>query len=256
MKKYYFALWTAAALSWTASAPAATLFSENFEGYTSFPNQIPSGDQVNAGIPMLSEGASEAWYGARFETPDSTASINSDLAIQRYGGGSNMTHTGRFEDDAGLLFKLNTTGYDNITLSFNWRTFLADTSDRLVVGYHVGAISQFGACNGNGELGCFADLRTALPWYTSQTGTTPTGNWTQLLRATSSNTWTNQSYTLSPAANNQSEVWVAFWLDNGEGDYGKIDNVMVTATPVPVPAAMWLFGSGLAGFGVFARRRR
>lgn len=252
MKKFYFALWTAAALSWTANAPAATLFSEDFEGYTSFPSQTPLFDPINAGIPKLSEGVSEVWYGGRYES--ASGSIDSDLAVQRFGGGSNNTHTGRFEDDTGLLLKLNTTGYTNVALSFDWRTFLAETSDRLVVGYHVGSISGFGTCTGAGESGCYADLTSALPWYTSQTGTTLTGNWTQLLRASASNSWNSQSYTL--AADNQSEVWIAFWLDNGEGDYGKIDNVMVTATPVPVPAAVWLFASGLAGFGVFARRRR
>lgn len=233
---------------------AATFFSENFEGYTSFPNQIPSGDYVNAGIPKLSEGASKVWYGGRFESASGT--INSDLAVQQYGGGSNMTHTGRFEDDTGLLLKLNTTGYDNVTLSFDWRTFLAGTSDRLVVGYHVGSISQFGSCTGAGESGCYADLLSPFPWYTSQTGTTLTGNWTQLLRASASNSWNSQSYTLATAADNQSEVWIAFWLDNGEGDYGKIDNVMVTATPVPVPTAVWLFGSGLLGLIGIARRKK
>jgi len=30
----------------------------------------------------------------------------------------------------------------------------------------------------------------------------------------------------------------------------------VTAAPVPLPAAAWLFGSALAGFTAFGRRRR
>ena len=244
------------ALSWSVGASAATVFSENFEGYTSFPDQIPWGDPGNKGIPKISEGAAEVWYGGRFETPDN-GSIDSDLYIQKVGGGSNPTHTGRFEDDAGLLFKLNTTNLDNITLSFDWRTFLAETNDRFVAGYHVGPISGFGACTGEGEAGCFADLRTSLPWYrTGMMGKTLTGNWTQLLRANAANSWSNQTYLLPDAVENQSEVWFAFWLDNGEGDHGKLDNVTVTATVVPVPAAMWLFGSGLAGFGVFARRQR
>lgn len=236
-------------------ALAATIFSDNFQGYTSFPNMIPMGDPVNAGIPKISEGAAEIWYGARFETPDSGASIDSDLAIQKFGGGANMSHTGRFEDDAGLLFKLNTTGLSNVALSFDWRTFSATSNDKLVVGYHIGSIPGFGTCAGGGESGCYADLRTSLPWYTTQTGTTLTGNWTQLARYSASDTWHNAAYALS-GADNQSEVWVALWLDNGEGDYGKIDNVMVTATVVPVPAAVWLFGSGLLGLMGIATQRR
>jgi len=239
--------------AFAAPASAVTVFSENFEGYTSFPNQAPLGDPINAGIPKISEGAAEVWYGARFETPDS-GSIDSDLAIQKFGGGSNNTHTGRAEDDAGLVFKLDTTNLDAITLSFDWRTFLADTGDRFVVGYHVGPITQFGACAGNGEAGCFADLKTALPWYTTQTGTTLTGNWSQLLRSTKSDTWQGASFLLPDAVENQSEVWFAFWLDNGEGDYAKVDNVKVTATVVPLPAAIWLFGTGLLGLIGVARR--
>lgn len=244
-------------LSAASSAQAVTLFSENFEGYTSFPHFIPliPPDPVNAGIAKISEGASEVWYGARFEIPDG-GTINSDLAIQKFGGGSNNTHTGRVEDDAGMLFKIDTTGKNNVNLSFDWRTFLTGTKDRFVVGYHVGSITGFGTCTGEGEAGCFADLTTSLPFYTNQNDLTPTltGNWTQLLRASQNNSWTNQSYTLGNDANNQSEVWIAFWMDNGEGDYAKFDNVLVTAVPEAETYAMLLAGLGLVGFAV--RRRK
>lgn len=243
-------------LSAANSAQAVTLFSENFEGYSSFPNYDPFLDPVNSGIAKTSEGANEAWYGARFETPDN-GSINEDLAIQKFGGGSNMTHTGRAEDDAGMLFKIDTTGLNNVNLSFDWRTFLTTTSDRFVVGYHVGSIAGFGTCTGNGEAGCFADLKTSLPWYTNQNDLNPTttGNWTQLLRASQNNSWTNQSYTLGNDANNQSEVWIAFWMDNGEGDYAKFDNVSVSAVPEADSYAMLLAGLGLVGYTVSRRKR-
>lgn len=243
-------------LSAASSAQAVTLFSENFEGYTSFPTYDPFLDPVNAGIAKLSEGASEVWYGARFENPDN-GQINDDLAVQKYGGPltTNNTHTGRVEDDAGMLFKIDTTGKNNVTLSFDWRTFLAGKKDRFVVGYHVGSIAGFGACTGEGELGCFADLTTSLPFYTNQNDLNPTltGNWTQLLRASRHSNWTNQSYTLGNDANNQSEVWIAFWMDNGEGDYAKFDNVLVTAVPEAETYAMLLAGLGLVGFA--ARRK-
>jgi hypothetical protein len=262
MKKIQLALSAIAAIGLSAfalSASATTvLFSEDFEGYTSFPDLIPlfPPDPVNAGIPKISEGAAEVWYGARFEKPDD-GTIDSDLAVQKFGGGSNNTHTGRTEDDAGLLFKLDTTNRDAITLSFDWRTFLADTNDRFVVGYHIGPISQFGTCTGEGETGCFANLRTALPWYTNQNDLNPTltGNWSQLLRDTESDDWMSESFLLPDAVENQSEVWFAFWLDNGEGDFAKVDNINVTATVIPVPPAVWLFGSGLLGLVAVSRRR-
>jgi hypothetical protein len=43
-------------------------------------------------------------------------------------------------------------------------------------------------------------------------------------------------------------------MDNGEGDYAKFDNVMVTAVPEAETYAMVLAGLGLVGF--MARRRR
>lgn len=250
-------------LAGSVNAQAVILFDEDFEGYTSFPDTVPSTDQVNKGIPKISEGASEVWYGARFETPDG-GSIDSDLFVQRFGDafsppcvGVNCTHTGRFEDDAGLLFKINTTNMTSVTLGFDWRTFRAETGDRLVVGYHVGPISGFGACAGNGEAGCFADLRTSLPWYASQNGTALSGNWTQLLRASASSSWHDESFSLV-GADNASEVWIAFWLDNGEGDYAKIDNILVTAAPVPEVEtwAMMLVGMGLVGLRLRRKAER
>lgn len=259
MNQHAIMTWSVAVLLSAASisqAAAVSLFSEDFEGYTSF-NQAPYGDPINAGIPKISEGAKGIWYGARFETGDN-GTINQDLAIQQYGGGSNNTHTGRTEDDAGLLIKLDTTGLQDIRLDFDWRTFSASTRDRFVVGYRTAPIADFGTCTGEGEAGCFADLRSSLPWYTTQRGTPVlTGNWSELLRNTRSNSWTTESFTLDASANNQSEIWIAFWLDNGEGDYAKIDNINVYGTAiVPLPAAVWLFGSGLLGLAGAVRREQ
>jgi hypothetical protein len=266
MMNFFRSLFVLALVSATGSASAITLFSEDFEGYTSFPDEAPNNDEINAGIPKISEGASEIWYGARFEDPDSgsgsSASINSDLAVQNYGDafsapcyGDNCTHTGRVEDDAGLLFKVDATNMTGLTLSFDWRTYSANSGDKVVVGYRIGSIGGFGTCTGNGEAGCFADLRNSMPWYTTQTGTSLTGNWTQLMRANADSDWNSETFSLT-GADDASEVWVAIWLDNGEGDFAKFDNVVVTATPVPEAEtyAMMLAGLGLVGFMVSRRR--
>lgn len=51
---------------------------------------------------------------------------------------------------------------------------------------------------------------------------------------------------------------MAFWLNDGESDVGKVDNVVVMADQVvvPLPAAVWLFGSGLLGLMGIARQRK
>lgn len=241
------------------NAHAVTLLSEDFEPYTFSCGFFGCSD--NSGIAKISEGASETWYGARFEdtgggTNGTKSSIDSDLSVQYNGGGTNTTHTGRVADDAGMLFRISTVGYSSVNLSFDWRTYLAETTDRIVVGYHVGSIADFGsdfagsACAGNGENGCYADLRSA---YTSSANSWTTG-WTELMRDSASNSWNSENFGLAAG---ESEVWVAFWMDNGSGDYAKFDNVLVTATPVPEADtyAMLLTGLGLVGYAVSRRKR-
>ena len=221
-------------LSTSASRGQGLLFSETFNGYTSFPSQIPSGDYVNTGLPQISEGANAFWYGARFQSGSGT--IDSDLAVQKVGGSGNNTPVGRFEDDAGIVLRINTTGYENVNLTFDWRTFLAETTDRFTVGYHVGD-----------NLG----FDTGANRYRDLTGTWST-SWTQLLSASANNYFTTQSFALP---DNVGPVYVAFWMNNGEGDYGKLDNVVITGTlliPEPSTGSLML----LAGVVWLMGRRR
>jgi hypothetical protein len=199
----------------TARSGGVELFHETFNGYSSFPSQIPSGDYVNTGIPLTSEGADEFWYGVRFQSGSGT--IDSDLAVQQFGGGTNQTPVGRFEDDAGIVLRVDTTGYANVNLSFSWRTFLAETTDRFTVGYHVGDNLGFATSGVN-------RYRDLSPSGWSQ--------WTQLLSASANNSFQIQSFTLP---GNAGPVYVAFWMNNGESDYGKVDNVVISADVIPVP---------------------
>ncbi len=211
----------------------------------------------------MNGGADENWYGARFEQPGG-GTIAQDVGVQKVGGGTpyNSTPTGLAEDDAGLMFRLDTTGLENIQLTFDWRTFSTGSTDRFVAGYFVGDLAA-------GHPYGFAtdrtiDLRNAVHGGTNGTwnwnpinGGGNTGNWNELLRATSPSNWQNGNFNLS-LADDASEVWVAFWLDNGENDFSKFDNVVVTADAlvvVPVPAAVWLFGSGLLGLVGISRRK-
>jgi hypothetical protein len=241
-------------------ASAALLFFEDFEGYTSFPTLtntftgVPAGhptagtveERINSGVPMLSEGAKEIWYGARFQSGGGTT--DSDLAVQNYGSinrpddpNRNYTPVGRFEDDAGLAFKVSTLGADDVHLLFGWRTYAVESADRVRVGYRT-SNPGFGSCAGEGTSSCFANLTSGAGSWSHWTAFTlsdpsPAGN---------SNVWVFENFLLP---SNEQEVWVAFWLDNGEGDIGKIDNIQVTSSipvvPVPEPSSALLLVSGL-----------
>jgi hypothetical protein len=214
------------------SASAAVLFSEDFDGYTKFPDEHPAGDPVNFGLPEISEGADEVWYGGRFQTPDS-GTIPQDIAVQQVGGSPNNTPVGRMEDDAALMFNVSTLGYTSASLDFDWRLFNA-TGDTLRAGYFVGTITGWAADRTQNFLN---------QW----------GSWTEVATKTNS-TWSHVSTALP---GNKVSIWVAFWLDNGEGNFGKIDNVVVVSgQQVPEPATFVLAGFGIAAVGCVAVQRR
>jgi hypothetical protein len=231
--------WCACAISVLLALPlaarAATLFHEDFDGYTSFPSQDPIGDPINPGLAKISEGADSHWYGIRFETPSSGSSLDGDLAVQKVGGATNLTPVGRVEDEAGMAFRIDTVDYQSATLEFDWRTFLVSGADRLRVGYFVGDIPGFASSD-------YFDARgTPYAW----------ANWTPLLEG-KGDVIQHASYSLPVGA---SSLWVVFWLDNGEGDYGKFDNVEVTAVPTPVPEPGVALLAALAAAAAVTLRR-
>ncbi|MBX3396673.1 MAG: PEP-CTERM sorting domain-containing protein [Phycisphaerae bacterium] len=215
------------ALSAPGQAVAGPLFFEDFEGYTSF-----SGSQ-NPGLPLVSEGAKETWYGGRFEAGDG-GSIDSDLSVWRLPSvyPQNITF-GQFEDDAGLLFRVSTLGVANPVLSFQWKTHNTESGDRFVAGYYVGSINFTGDTPDGPNDNRVRRFNQDGPQWNG-------GGWVELLRSRNETTWTTSTYNLP---GNQANVWVAFWMDNGEGDLGKVDNIIVT--PEPMTAMLLLLG--LAG---------
>ena len=189
---------------------------------------------------MQSEGADAFWYGGRFEPADG-GTIDSDLAVQKYGGGSNGGHTGRFEDEAGLLFHINTELLSNVTLGFQWcGTFLADSADRLRVGFYVGELN-FGSSR-------YQDFNSIFGsnWWTSA--------WTQVFSTGPNNSWHTVTV---PLPSGEPSVWVAFWMDGEEGNYAKIDNICVKGSQnIPEPGSIVLAAIAAAIGGLVALRRR
>lgn len=244
------------ATSASAEGASNTLFSEDFEGYTDFTHSNLGVDpKYNPGVPLISEGAKETWYGAYFETPNVIGDVTEDLGVQSpiwYEPAE--SNTGRFSNDAGLLFRIDTSNVASSILSFEWHTYEPVAGDNFRAGYFAGSLP--GSDCDDAE-GCVFDFSGESDFWSS---------WTELVSGQfiepPEGGGMSESFTLPGGV---SELWVAFWMDSDEATgvcpyyycgLAKIDNVMVTATaPVPVPAAVWLFGTGLLGLVGVARCR-
>jgi hypothetical protein len=131
---------------------------------------------------------------------------------------------------------INTTGFGNIQLVFDWKPLsAAEDSDKLYAAFCLG-----GTCSNTSNTGW-----TSLPALGLGLG---------------GSGWTiDQTFDLAGAANN-AQLNIRFWTDVSSSDEGAyVDNVRVVGTavsPVPEPEiyAMLLAGLGLMGF--VANRKR
>lgn len=256
-------------ISFAVSAETVKLFNETFDGVKGFKCDWSYGfcDKRKYGVPTKSRGADNNWTGVRFERPDS-GKIHHDVGVQKYGGGSNWTHTGAVKDDAGLMFTLDTTGYENISLSFDWRTFYDGSyyePDELVVGYFIGDVMAGLPKSQKNQYKHTLDLRNAAhggvdgAWNWGNTTGGNNGDWVEIFRGGPNDNWSFENIILGIDAADASSISIAFWADADNWATGKFDNVMVhgdRVSAVPVPAAAWLFGSGLLGLTGIARRRK
>ncbi len=203
----------------TSNANAVLLFHEDFN----------TGRNV-AGVPTIAKGADNDWYGARFEPGGGT--IRSDIGMRKKGN----NRFAQFKDDAGILINVSTLNYTDVILDFNWRTKGTERNDRFRAGWFDGIITGFDSYR-------VKDLTS---------GPASWSNWTELLAGTPTSDWQYTSYSLP---SNQSNLWLAFWMDDGNRDRGWVDNINVNGTVIPEPATLTLLGLGLLGLYRLKRKK-
>lgn len=142
----------------------------------------------------------------------------------------------QFIDAAATQLSISTLGYQNITLSFDWAALTdSDSSDLLIAEWRIGS----GA------------------WNTATGGTN-----LATLGLGGNGSFTGSGTLDLIGAGNQSNIQFRFRTNVSDHDEGAyVDNVVlsgtaISTTPVPEPASLTLFGSGLLGLGAMIRRRR
>jgi hypothetical protein len=155
--------------------------------------------------------------------------VSNHLMLQDQGGN-------QFIDAAAAQLSISTLGFQNITLSFDWAALTdSDSNDLLIAEWRIGS----GA------------------WNTATGGTN-----LATLGLGGNGSFTGSGTLNLVGAANLSNIQFRFRTNVSDHDEGAyVDNVVlsgtaISTTPVPEPASLTLFGSGLLGFGALIRRRR
>ena len=161
----------------TSASATDVLFADNFEEYV-----------YNQGLDLYAEMEAQGWYIYDYTHPYN----DDDITIQT----SNPIDAEyvSIRDDSYIRTSIDTSGYENIELSYYRRVFGLGGGDSLEIEWRIG------------DSGTWETLESVLH---------------------DQNTWQYKSWLLS-GAEDESEIQIRFRLDNGNDDYGHVDSVLVS----------------------------
>jgi PEP-CTERM motif len=218
------------------SAHAVVIYSDTFE------STARSTLAQNA-VPEVADYGSSGWYGVEF---GSGAGVSGDATVtsESFFVPANDLRA-NMQRDSGFMLKLDTTGFSSVSLTLEWNTRGTDvTPDRFRIDYiSSAAIDALVLANPHG----FLDLTA----YTAS-----------LTNLFSSRNDSNSQFPAGPFAlpTDVASLYVVLWMDDGSGDIGQFDNIVVSGElkpqPVPEPSALLYFAVGLLGLSLAVRRRK
>ncbi len=176
----------------------------------------------------------------------------SDNAVSNAGGWRHDLEWGLFKSDVGGVITLNAQGVNQAGTNFGFTIFMGMDASNFAYNHH----GNWNKTNNSGGVTANT-LPNTLPPSPPVTVTTLTtadvvaysvgGATPSNLNTISFNAIAGQVYTILLGGYRNGS-----WGDTNDG---YVLNVSSSAAAVPIPAAVWLFGSALAGLGVIGRRK-
>ena len=250
MKKSLLSAGVALALA-SGAAQAATLTAgETFDVFVNVAGSCFTFGACNATTGAFVDGDSDALAAGTSANP----TFGSAIAGDGHAGVINISTT---DDGAGgVNFTVN---------SFNMDTYLGTAGGAFATqGTNVGTMS--GSVNAAGDIaldltgrdGMAQFFNTSLgqqPWNAGSTFTS--GNQVNAVADYTGSTLANDGSAAIVSASQVGPAW-GFFVNTPYTEVFSLDfsNATIVASPVPVPAAVWLFGSGLLGLVGVARRKK
>ena len=68
--------------------------------------------------------------------------------------------------------------------------------------------------------------------------------------------WNGSGTVFGTTLDRQFSIDSVFMRDNGQGEQHHINSLAISTLAIPTPPAIWLFGPGLVGLIVIARRKK
>jgi hypothetical protein len=162
------------------------------------------------------------------------------------------------EYSQGAQFNVNTTGYSNISLSFNWASTTQGVGN-LQAQYTLNGStwqnigSEYSATVDNGTLGATGyGFQTDIISLSAISGANNDANFGIRL-VSAYNPSLGNEYASATSVVGGAPVQ----YNNNSGNW-RIADVQIDGTlaPVPLPASLWLLVSGIGGLGVLGRKRK